>query len=87
MVVHLLALTSGFTNTLQVIVNFILTCPNLGLGPREHEDMVPVLADLFQFSDADRTRVLAAQEKARNKSIIAAASDFLWNPLAISSSR
>eukprot|EP00961_Rhodomonas_salina_P130282 1754268-Rhodomonas_salina.2 len=62
----------------EVLIRFILSSPNIGVGPREHEDLVPVLSDLLAFSQHDRERIQQAQEKARGSSILGAASGFLW---------
>jgi hypothetical protein len=40
-------------------------CAQLGAGPREHEDLIPVLADLLAFSAADRELIRAAQDGRR----------------------
>mmetsp|Transcript_45758 Transcript_45758/g.143590 ORF Transcript_45758/g.143590 Transcript_45758/m.143590 type:complete len:475 (-) Transcript_45758:48-1472(-) len=62
----------------EVIVRFILSSPQLGVGPQEHEALIPVLADLLAFSSSDRERIANAQSKAKS-GLFSSAANFLFS--------
>mmetsp|Transcript_27134 Transcript_27134/g.43563 ORF Transcript_27134/g.43563 Transcript_27134/m.43563 type:complete len:83 (+) Transcript_27134:167-415(+) len=63
----------------EVVVQYILSSPNLGVGPQEHEALIPVMADLLAFSNADHQRLAAAQDKGRG-GLLTSAANFFFSP-------
>jgi hypothetical protein len=53
-----------------LLLLLLLLLQQLGVGPQENEALIPVMADILSFSQADHDRIAAAQVCVRARACV-----------------